>query len=372
MPAVLATTQGNIGWTIAIIIFIGFAIGVFLNMRKARPEIGSEIELAPNRKPYYDDDELETTVLDRKLFLGLLFLGVIAVALPLYWLYEPGRQAGAVKAFEETFIKRGERVYEEDAKCSECHGPKGVGGARETALLNENGDFVAQITWKAPALDTVLYRYSEEEVRYILTYGRPQTPMPAWGAAGGGPLTEQAIDNLIAYLYSIQLPADEWKTAVAKELEETCRPERNADGALNGRNPRCTADGAKFATYGEAVFNLGQYTGFAGGAASCGRCHTKGWSYGQPEVPGGGGALGFNLTNGSTIRQFPTAALQEEFVGQGSALGKPYGRGGMGSGQMPGFGLNPNAEGEDARMQVDQVMYTPEMIAAVVEYERGL
>ena len=34
-------------------------------------------------------------------------------------------------------------------------------------------------------------------------------------------------------------------------------------------------------TEGEALFNLGYNDGFAGGAYSCGRCHTKGWSYAQ-------------------------------------------------------------------------------------------
>ena len=42
---------------------------------------------------------------------------------------------------------------------------------------------------------------------------------------------------------------------------------------------------------GEALFNMGYEDGFAGGAYSCGRCHTKGWSYDDPQTPGGG-ALG--------------------------------------------------------------------------------
>ena len=88
---------------------------------------------------------------------------------------------------------------------------------------------------------------------------------------------------------------------------------------------------------------MGQYDGFAAGAYSCARCHTKGWSYSMPEVAGGGGALGFNLTGGSELRQFETDAQQREFVSIGSELGKPYGKGGIGSGQMPGFGLNPSA-----------------------------
>ena len=43
-------------------------------------------------------------------------------------------------------------------------------------------------------------------------------------------------------------------------------------------------DSGQFETEGEALFNLGLYDGFAGGAFSCGRCHTQGWSYGEPEA----------------------------------------------------------------------------------------
>ena len=57
-------------------------------------------------------------------------------------------------------VSRGETVYNTKAKCSDCHGPAGVGGVRSYTLLNANGDFVAQVNWKAPALNTVLFRYS--------------------------------------------------------------------------------------------------------------------------------------------------------------------------------------------------------------------
>lgn len=353
---------GPIAWTIAIVVILGFAIAVVLNMRKGRAEVGSEIELAANRKPYLSDEELETTKLDRTLSVGLVLLGIIAVALPLYWLAEPGRQAGAVKNFEEEAIKRGEEIYKTKAKCAECHGPTGGGGAKDTPLLNEKGQFVANVTWQAPALDNVLFRYSREEVLYILEYGRPNSPMPAWGAKGGGPLTEQQLENVVAYLASIQLPAQKVRDDVAKEIEDTCKPD--ADG-------KCTVEGGKFTTLGDAMFNMGLYTKFYGGAFSCGRCHTKGWSYGQPGVPGGG-FMGWNLTGGSTTRQFPSEQQQIDFVKKGSEMGKPYGVGGMGSGQMPGFGINPNAEGTNAFMQPDQVMYTDEQVQAVVQYERGL
>jgi len=366
---VLADVQRSVGYTLAVILIVGFAVAVFLNMRKARKEVGSEIELAANRKPYYDDDTLETRKLDRTLLLGLLTLGVIAVALPLYWLAEPGRQDDRVEGWNETFVNRGEELYNEGANCAACHGPEGTGGASTYTLTSPSGEFISQVSWQAPALDTVLYRYSRDEVRYILVYGRGFSPMPPWGEEGGGPLTPQQIDNIIDYLQSIQLSPSENQEQVQQEIDETCAPD---DAGF------CTVPDARFETLGEAIFNMGLHTQFAGGAYSCGRCHTKGWSYGAPQVPGGG-AFGPNLTGGSELRQFPTRDQQIEFITIGGTPGVAYGTNGLsGAGMMPGFGFNPNAIVEDrpgvARfpMDPDQVMLTEAQIAAVVDYERSL
>ena len=83
-----------IGWTIAILLIVGFFIAIFINARRARPEIGAELELAANRKPYLSDEELEGRKLDRTLGAGLILLAFISIATPLYWLYEPARQEG--------------------------------------------------------------------------------------------------------------------------------------------------------------------------------------------------------------------------------------------------------------------------------------
>ena len=367
--AVLATAASAIGGVIAVVLIGGFLIAVVANMRKGRAEVGSELELAANRKPYLSDEELEGDKLTRTLGLGLVFLIVIAVALPLYWLAEPGRQSGAVEQFKEEFISRGENIYNVKARCSDCHGPKGVGGVKSYTLLNANGDFVQQVDWKAPALNTVLYRYSKDEVKFILNYGRQNTPMPAWGAPGGGPLTDQQLDDVIAYLYSIQLPATDSQDALQKEIDTVCKPDANNN---------CTIDDPQghWKTLGEALFNMGEFDSFAAGAYSCARCHTAGWSYGEPQVAGGGGQLGFNLTNGSELRQFETADQQQTFVSLGSELGKPYGHGGIGSGMMPGFGLNPTAVdpalASATGMNPAQTMYSQDQINAVVAYERSL
>ena len=360
----LADVQRTIGITLAVVLVLAFAVAILVNMRKGRAEVGSEIELAANRAPYLSDEELETKKLDRTLGFGLVLLAVIAVALPLYWLAEPGRQADAVEGFQKTFINRGEEIYVNGAQCAACHGPEGVGGVANYTITDPStGDFVAQVQWKAPALNTVMYRYTPEQVKFILNYGRGYSPMPAWGAPGGGPLTDQQLDDIIFYLTSIQLPAEESKAAVQAELDKTCGAD---DQGI------CRADTREYETLGEAVFNLGYSDGFAGGAYSCGRCHTKGWSYGQAQVPGGG-AMGPNMTGGSEVRQFPTATQQEAFVAAYPKAGTAYGTSGLSSGRMGSFGVNPNSiDPKTATMNADQVMLTEEQIAAVVRYERSL
>lgn len=360
----LADVQKAIGYVLAVLLVLGFAIAILVNMRRGRAEVGSELELAANRKPYLEDSELETKKLDRTLGLGLVVLCVIAVALPLYWLAEPGRQTDAVQGFQETFIARGEEIYVVGAQCANCHGPEAVGGVANYTITDPStGDFVSQVSWQAPALDTLMYRYTPEQVKFILNYGRGYSPMPAWGAPGGGPLTDQQLDDIIAYLTSIQLPAEESAKAVQAELDATCK----ADDAGN-----CTVVGGEFATLGEAIFNLGYSSKFAGGAYSCARCHTKGWSYGQAQVAGGG-AMGPNMTGGSETRQFSTAAQQEAFVAAYPKAGTAYGSSGQSSGRMGSFGVNPNSiDPKTATMNAEQVMLTPEQIAAVVAYERSL
>ena len=61
MIAVATTT---VAWIVLAVILIGWLVYTFLNIRSARAELGSEIELAANRKPYYDDEVLEGRRLD--------------------------------------------------------------------------------------------------------------------------------------------------------------------------------------------------------------------------------------------------------------------------------------------------------------------
>ena len=326
-----ATATQNIGVAVAVIAVLAWLAYVLAGSASARKEVGSEVELAPNRKPYFSDDELEGRKLDRALIAGLGALVIIGVGLPLYWLAEPGRQSGAEVNFSAIAVGRGHTTYLPATEgptsfgCQTCHGPEGTGGSALFVLEDpETGDF-RQVTWQAPALDTVLLRFSPEEVADIITFGRPGTPMPAWGVPGGGPMNEQQISDLVAYLDSIQIDAKEASAQVREDAE-----------AAVGRGD--------YATLGEALF-----------AGMCARCHTPGAAYDEAGRPGGG-AFGPSLVDGATLRQFPLGADHLEFIREGSVANQSYGQRGIGSGRMPGF----------ARYLDD------DLIQAIVDYERSL
>jgi mono/diheme cytochrome c family protein len=142
-------------------------------------------------------------------------------------------------------------------------------------------------------------------------------------------MNDQQISDLVAYLDSIKLTADQ---ARKRSLEDAAT-QAGLDGTSAG-------DGA-------TLFKV-----------NCARCHTRGWSYGEPDVMGGG-AFGPNITGGATLRQFPDLDTMVEFVTLGSEYAKPYGVRGVGGhegGGMPGFGS----------------LLTKDQIRAIIDYERSL
>ncbi|HET9609364.1 MAG TPA: cytochrome c [Acidimicrobiales bacterium] len=374
-----ASTVTTIGATLVVLLLLGLLLYVWVNLRQGSAEVGSEIELAPNRKPYFDDEELETRVLNRTLRWALILLVITAVGLPLYWLNEPGRMSGAIDDFQSTFESRGETLYVEGSQCQNCHGPEGSGGQASYTITDAEGEFVATVNWRAPALDTVLLRHTRDEVEYIINYGRPFSPMPGWGAAvNKGPLNEQQVTNLVDYLESIQLSPEEAQrqAEVALVTEMGMVDQGASEDEIDAAIAEIDYDDP---ATGEALFNLEA----AGGAYACARCHTRGWSImteGEDAVspadadlgdyvgfPDGSGAFGPNLTGNLIPRQFANYDELVAFITTGSIDGEVYGNNGIGSGRMPGFGDNPNTE----EIEGDGMM-TPEMLAAIARYEATL
>lgn len=441
------TAVRNVGVVIFAIVIVGFLAYLLFNLLDSKGEGGAEIELAANRKPYFDDDILETRKLDQSLMSGLVLLSVIGIALPLYWLGEPGRQEGYVENTLHLWTEDGAESFEEN--CSSCHGGGGAGGVAAYAVTDQGtGDFVASVDWVAPSLTSVLTRFSEEEITYTLNFGRNGV-MPAWGAPGGGPLTDQQIEIIVVYLRSVQKDADAVQAAVDDGLVEGARLEwvsRDPDLSSRLRDARFglaqatqTGQGGlieeaqaelasvqqaigeafptdamaawvdeisdpshpEYLTYGKLLFT----NRADAGAYGCARCHTAGWSYdgendldisNNPlntiidengnEVPGheqGGGWFGPNLTNGSTVAQFPDEEAMIDFIRQGSVNGQRYGTAGQGGGQMPGFSqrvdddileeIFDEALGEFIETEkIWPASLTEEQIAAIVAYERSL
>lgn len=316
---------------VALVLFVAVAA---ISARRQKPAVPA------NLTPYYDDATMEGPKLERFLGAAVLFSAVLAASLPVYWLLEPTRMSGMDSDFLADSVERGKERFGREAtpgseilplECARCHGDTAEGGTATFVLApDEPGEVTETVQWAAPSLDDVLLRFSAEEVAQIITYGRPGTPMPAWGLAGGGPLPKQPVDDLVNYLQSIQIKPEAAKKRSTERLS-----------ALKAENPNLSD--------AEGLFNL-----------NCARCHTKGYSYGEPQTNGGGGSFGPNLTGGVELRQFPEAAegveKHTEFVTFGSDFQKQYGLQGIGSGRMPGFGS----------------ILTAEQIQQIVNYERGL
>ena len=393
-----ATVYRTIGLTLFFLVALGVGLYVLVNVLFAgKAELGSELELAANRKPYHPDEVLEGPKLDRTLTLALLLLAILAVGIPFYWVMEPARQQNAADGFGDRFAGRGEALFAPTGdnpralNCAGCHGGLDGGMVEDFILTDAEGN-VSVVDWRAPSLGSVLLRFSREEVEFILTYGRPGSPMPAWGVRGGGPLNEQQVQNLIDYLDENTFEADDVQAAAEEQLAIYM------DATFEDGTP-------VFGSEGEAMFNLGLLDNFAGGAYGCARCHTAEWSFaqvdveteaGDPDDPeddhlvvdrasfeaatansGCGGAFGPSLCDGVTERQFPDIADHVEFVTTGSEMGRGYGTSGQGDGTMPGFGLRPAEVGlfwidRGAEREPGPGMLSQDLIESIVDYEREL
>jgi mono/diheme cytochrome c family protein len=170
----------------------------------------SSEEIAPNLQPGITNAELETRRLETGQKAAIAFSAFLAISLPLYFLGEQDRQDAFVEEFASESVARGEHIVEE-FKCFSCHGPGGSGGVA-SYVEKRSGVTVA---WAAPSIDDIFYRYDEGEVNFWVTFGRGNTPMPAWGLEGGGPLNQAQVVDVVNYLRTIQVP----QAAVLEELD---------------------------------------------------------------------------------------------------------------------------------------------------------
>ena len=394
----------------ALAIIAGVVLYRVLSLRK-------NVEPTPaNLEPYLGDSDLENRRLERALGWSLVFVLITALALPLYFLVEPSRQVKAEDGFLERSVERGAVLYANSQMptydstksllCANCHGAQGEGGAAPFVLQPEsdlclveqnkgNADvpqcLPQQVSWTAPAVNSVLQRYSRGEIKHILNYGRPGSPMPAWGIKSGkGVLNSQSIGDLVNYLASIQIADSEIKAisteAVGEYRDGAGEVVTNAQDSLASAKQDLAEAPASSSASQLASLQVSVTTATAQLAAAeayaaevgglsegailfrlnCARCHTKGWAYYDPTnlkvpapSPQGSGAYGPSLRDGATKIQFPGLAGEQgqfDWVAVGVPANEAYGIRGISSGRMPHFAG----------------MLSEAQIKAIVAYERNL
>lgn len=363
-------------------------------------------EQPQNLTPFFDDETLEGRKLERVLGLSLLAVLVVAIALPVYFLLTPRQQAQATKGFDERSLERGAvlfadptgKVYDStrSLQCARCHGGQGQGGTAPFVLKPENEACAdpknaqkpeclpVQVSWAAPSLQLAGLRYSRDQIKQIITYGRPGTPMLPWGVdSGKGVLGEQGIDDLVNYVESIKMSPAKAKKQAADLLKadraDAAKSVADAQKALSAAQATeaATPTDANKAAVVKAQQQLDNSTAWndqvsnaSDGALlfqlNCARCHTKGWSYYDPQDPSkaplpgpmGGGAYGPNLRDGDVVRQFPPPTglqLQYQWIADGIPQYQQYGVRGISSGRMPHF----------------SEVLTKAQIDQIIEYERN-
>lgn len=116
--------------------------------------------------------------------LAFFFTIAILVLFQLYILNEPTRISAVLAHDNEVAVSAGQTIFKNN--CTLCHGDAGQGTPGRPALNDKY--FLDSTT------DDVIFS--------VISSGVPNTEMPAWNQAHGGPLTDEDVQNLVALLRS--------------------------------------------------------------------------------------------------------------------------------------------------------------------------
>jgi mono/diheme cytochrome c family protein len=139
------------------------------------------------------------------LVAGVILTLFIIAGLTFYTISESTRLARAADSFTSERVQRGRAIYNQ--QCVNCHGAQGEGGVGP-ALNNR--------TLLKNTLDSVFFS--------IIRSGVPGTQMPAWSVDYGGPLTDEEVRDLVAFIRA-------WEPTAPEVQPPTFQPDA-ARGAL--------------------------------------------------------------------------------------------------------------------------------------------
>ncbi|GBE25820.1 cytochrome c6 [bacterium BMS3Bbin02] len=214
---------GAILLLVAAAVFIAWVAWLWI---AARPSSGGE-EPALNLQPYISDEELENGRLNRVLRAAMVSAAVLALVLPIYYVNEPGRQVKAAEALQERDVEEGARWFTEFS-CAVCHAANGAGGGA-SFIEGRSG---LDVSWAAPSLNDIFYRFDEIEIQNIIIHGRQGTPMPPNGIAGGGAMTWQEVEQVMAYIKSFEISQGDVLREIEPAVEAALKRIATGDEAL--------------------------------------------------------------------------------------------------------------------------------------------
>jgi mono/diheme cytochrome c family protein len=132
--------------------------------------------------PSQEDPALQSS-LRRWQWAGIGVFLILVISFPLYNRVEATRRDSALAARDRALMTTGRTLWSVD--CSSCHGDDGQGVV-------------------APALNSkeFLQSVSDDQMHHVIQSGVPGSAMPAWWDEFGGPLTDDQIAGLVAFIRS--------------------------------------------------------------------------------------------------------------------------------------------------------------------------
>jgi mono/diheme cytochrome c family protein len=139
---------------------------------------------APPRPAIHEDQAVQHGLF-RWQVAGVIVFVVLVASFPLYKAVEGPRRDRALAARNAALVTTGRQLWA--LNCASCHGDNGQ-GVDAPALRSQQ--FLSSIV--------------DEQMHRIVAAGITGTEMPAWSDEFGGPLTDDQIAAIVAYVRSWQ------------------------------------------------------------------------------------------------------------------------------------------------------------------------
>lgn len=154
------------------------------------------------------------------IVLTMVVMGYVAVT-------EQSRMSSFATAYNARKIEAGAALFE--AQCKTCHGPNGEGGIGPAlnAMDLFNGQRMGEIGWNGTVEAYIRNAIAAGRPRFSAAIGDRGQRMPTFGQAYGGPLRDDQVEMLVAFVMNW---SESFKSLDGKIPSATATPNPNAAG----------------------------------------------------------------------------------------------------------------------------------------------